>query len=46
MTPSDQAMFVSASLVQEIAALGGNVAEFVDPRVAAALTAKLRYHPW
>jgi pantetheine-phosphate adenylyltransferase len=45
MTPSEQEMFISASLVKEIATLGGNVAEFVDPRVAAALTAKVRYHP-
>ena len=44
MTPSEQEMFISASLVKEIATLGGNVAEFVDPRVAAALKAKLRYH--
>jgi pantetheine-phosphate adenylyltransferase len=42
MTPSEQEMFISASLVKEIALLGGNVSEFVDTRVAAALTAKIR----
>ena len=42
MTPSEQEMFISASLVKEIALLGGNVSEFVDARVAAAMTAKIR----
>lgn len=42
MTPSEQEMFISASLVKEIALLGGQVADFVDPRVAAALAAKIR----
>ena len=42
MTPSEQEMFISASLVKEIALLGGNVAEFVDARVAAAMAAKIR----
>ncbi len=42
MTPSEREMFVSASLVKEIAALGGNVAEFVHPAVRAALAAKMR----
>ncbi len=41
MTPSEQEMFISASLVKEIAALGGNVNDFVDPRVAAALSGKM-----
>jgi pantetheine-phosphate adenylyltransferase len=41
LTPSEQEMFISASLVKEIALLGGNVADFVDPRVAAALSAKI-----
>lgn len=44
MTPSEQEMFISASLVKEIALLGGNVADFVDARVVAALTEKMRYH--
>lgn len=42
MTPSEQEMFISASLVKEIALLGGNVSDFVDGRVAAAMTAKIR----
>ena len=42
LTPSEQEMFISASLVKEIALLGGNVADFVDPRVMAALAGKTR----
>ena len=42
LTPSEQEMFISASLVKEIALLGGNVADFVDPRVMAALASKMR----
>ncbi len=42
MTPSEREMFVSASLVKEIASLGGDVAEFVHPTVRAALAAKMR----
>jgi pantetheine-phosphate adenylyltransferase len=42
MTPSEQEMFISASLVKEIALLGGNVSDFVDMRVAAAMAAKIR----
>lgn len=42
MTPSEQEMFISASLVKEIALLGGDVAQFVDARVAAAMVAKIR----
>lgn len=38
---SERDTFISASLVKEIAKLGGNVAEFVHPRVAAALADKL-----
>jgi pantetheine-phosphate adenylyltransferase len=42
MTPAEQEMFISASLVKEIAALGGDVSDFVDQRVVAALNMKLR----
>lgn len=42
MTPSEQEMFISASLVKEIALLGGDVGNFVDPRVAAALKSRMR----
>jgi pantetheine-phosphate adenylyltransferase len=41
MTPSEQEMFISASLVKEIALLGGNVSDFVDAQVAAAMAAKI-----
>ena len=40
MTPSEQHMFISATLVREIATLGGDVSKFVDPRVAARFTQK------
>jgi len=40
LTPSEQHMFISATLVREIAALGGDVAKFVDPRVAERLRRK------
>jgi len=42
MAPSEQEMFISASLVKEIAGLGGDVSEFVDARVVTALKKKLR----
>ncbi len=38
---SERDTFISASLVKEIAKLGGNVSEFVHPKVAAALAKKL-----
>lgn len=41
MTPSDHVMLISSSLVKEIARLGGNIGEFVDARVEAALADKL-----
>jgi len=40
MTPSDDVMLVSSSLVKEIARLGGSVAEFVDPHVDKLLGQK------
>jgi pantetheine-phosphate adenylyltransferase len=40
LTPSEQHMFISATLVREIAALGGDVREFVHPLVAKKLKAK------
>jgi len=42
MTPTDQYQFVSATLVREIAMLGGDVSQFVSPIVQARLTEKLR----
>ena len=38
---SERDTFISASLVKEIAKLGGNVSEFVHPKVVAALAKKL-----
>ncbi len=42
LTPGEQHMFISATLVREIAQLGGDVSKFVDPRVAARLAAKAK----
>ena len=42
LTPSEQHMFISATLVREIAQLGGDVSKFVDPRVEALLKRKVR----
>jgi pantetheine-phosphate adenylyltransferase len=40
LTPSEQHMFISATLVREIAILGGDVSEFVHPLVARRLKEK------
>ena len=42
LTPSEQHMFISATLVREIATLGGDVSKFVDPRVEARLKEKAK----
>ena len=42
MTPTDQYQFISATLVREIAMLGGDVGKFVSPLVEGKLDAKLR----
>lgn len=42
LTPAEQEMFISASLVKEVALLGGDVRAFVHPAVQAALKAKVR----
>jgi pantetheine-phosphate adenylyltransferase len=41
LTPSEQHMFISATLVREIALLGGDVAQFVHPKVAKRLKEKV-----
>jgi pantetheine-phosphate adenylyltransferase len=41
LTPSEQHMFISATLVREIALLGGDVAKFVHPLVGRKLAAKV-----
>ena len=40
LTPSEQHMFISATLVREIAMLGGDISEFVHPKVAKRLREK------
>ena len=42
LTPSEQHMFISATLVREIAALGGDVSQFVHPTVAKRLKQKTK----
>lgn len=41
MTPSEQYMFISATIVREIATLGGNVDKFVRPLVAQRFQDKI-----
>ena len=42
LTPSEQHMFISATLVREIASLGGDVSQFVHPVVVKRLKQKTR----
>jgi pantetheine-phosphate adenylyltransferase len=42
MTPTDKYQFVSATLVREIAMLGGDVTKFVSPIVSDRLREKLQ----
>ena len=42
LTPSDEYMFVSSSLVREVAKLGGEVDQFVSKAVEAAIKKKLK----
>lgn len=41
LTPSDEFMFVSATMVREIARLGGDVSKFVQPEVNLRLREKV-----
>lgn len=41
LTPSEEYMFISATMVREIARLGGDVSKFVQPSVLARLNQKL-----
>lgn len=43
LTPSEQYLFISSSLVREIASYQGDVSQFVPPPVAAALRKKMNY---
>jgi pantetheine-phosphate adenylyltransferase len=42
LTPSEQNMFISATLVREIATLGGDVSKFVHPSVVARFKKKAK----
>lgn len=42
MTPGEEYMFLSATLVREISVMGGDVSKFVSPAVAACLKAKIK----
>jgi pantetheine-phosphate adenylyltransferase len=42
LTPGEQHMFVSATIVREISILGGDVNKFVHPHVAKRLQSKIR----
>ena len=41
LTPGEEFMFISATMVREIARLGGDVSKFVQPQVLARLQDKL-----
>jgi len=41
LTPAEQYQFISATMVREIASLGGDVSKFVSPLVAESFAAKL-----
>lgn len=45
LTPSDKYMFISATIVREIAILGGDVSEFVHPLTKHALMMKVGKQP-
>lgn len=40
LTPTEKYTFISSSLVREVASLGGDVSEFVSPKVKNALLAR------
>ncbi|MFT3759679.1 pantetheine-phosphate adenylyltransferase [Thauera sp.] len=42
LTPAEEYMFISATMVREIARLGGDVSKFVQPSVLARLQEKLK----
>ena len=42
LTPAEQYMFISATMVREIASFGGDVSPFVNPIVIPRLKAKIR----
>jgi len=42
LTPAEQYMFISASLVREVALLGGDVSKFVSPLVQQKIAEKIK----
>ncbi len=44
MVPNLQYMYMSSSLIKQVAALGGNLDDYVPPQVRDALKLKLRNH--
>lgn len=42
LTPGEQYMFISATMVREIAVLGGDVGKFVQPAIRARLAERVR----
>jgi pantetheine-phosphate adenylyltransferase len=42
LTPGEQYLFISATMVREIAVLGGDVSKFVQPTVQARLAQRVR----
>jgi pantetheine-phosphate adenylyltransferase len=42
LTPGEQFMFISATIVREISVLGGDTTKFVPPSVAVRLKAKIK----
>jgi pantetheine-phosphate adenylyltransferase len=42
MTPGEEHMFLSATLVREISVMGGDVSKFVSPLIASRLKAKIK----
>ena len=40
LTPANHLSYISSTLIREIASLGGDISEFVDPAVAEALKQK------
>lgn len=42
LTPAEQYMFISATIVREIAGLGGDVGKFVHPKVEARMAARVK----
>lgn len=42
MTPGEEYMFLSATLVREISVMGGDVSKFVSPAIASRLKSKIK----